>query len=724
MKKHLKLLLVLLVLALTVAAIAITVGATESSEEPALYVKSFSVSLENAVFMNFKVQSTGIDDPGSITLLLWESVPEEYKKGSEDVELSSEGTETASGYEVFKYTNLAAKDMTKCVYACAYANVDGEEIYSAPVKLSIVMYAYMQKNATNLDEGLVELLNGMLDYGALAQTYFNHNTEFLANETVYQLSVANGHFEDNFSLGWYFEGQSFTLTADPAPKGYEFSHWENSAGEDIGNAEVLEYTATKNDTYTAVYKEPESSEGLEFSLNADGESYTVTGLGTCTDTDIVITTYNGLPVTAIGINAFKDEAQITSVTIGNSVTSIGTGAFAFCKSLKYVNIGNGVTRIRDYTFSSCDNLTNVTIGNSVTSIGVQAFRSCTSLTNVTIPDSVTSIGSDAFNSCESLMSVTIGNGVTSIGNTAFLYCYKLVEVINKSSLSITSGATDNGYVGYYAIEVHTGGSKIVNQNNYLFYRYGDTNYLIDFAGTETELILPNSYNGESYKIHNYVFSGRSNLAIIYIPDNVTSIGTGAFADCDNLTNITIPDSVMSIGSYAFSGCTNLSNVTIPDGVTSISDHMFLSCDALTSVTIPNGVESIGDDAFNGCTSLANVTIPDNVTSIGNRAFANCTSLTSITIPDSVTSIGQWAFRNCTSLTSVTIGNNVTSIGSSAFSGCTKLTGVTFKNTSGWWYSSDSTATSGESISSTDLSDASTAATYLTSTYCSRYWYRS
>ena len=55
---------------------------------------------------------------------------------------------------------------------------------------------------------------------------------------------------------------------------------------------------------------------------------------------------------------------------------------------------------------------------------------------------------------------------------------------------------------------------------------------------------------------------------------------------------------------------------------------------------------------------------------------------------------------------------------------TSLTSVTFKNPNGWWYTSSSDATSGTSIPSSSLVDASTAAGYLTDTYDSYYWKRS
>src|SRR5215468_163712 len=60
---------------------------------------------------------------------------------------------------------------------------------------------------------------------------------------------------------------------------------------------------------------------------------------------------HGLPVTAIGGNAFIDHT-ITSVTIPNSVTSIGGYAFYGCFNLASVTIPNSVTSIGDWAFSS------------------------------------------------------------------------------------------------------------------------------------------------------------------------------------------------------------------------------------------------------------------------------------------------------------------------------------------------------------------------------------
>ena len=110
---------------------------------------------------------------------------------------------------------------------------------------------------------------------------------------------------------------------------------------------------------------------------------------------------------------------IPSTINGLPVTAIGTNAFASCVSLTGVTIPNTVTTIGDYAFYSCTSLTSAGIPNGVTTIGNDTFQGCTSLTSVTIPNSVSTIGTYAFYSCIGLISVMIGNGVTVIGDSAF-----------------------------------------------------------------------------------------------------------------------------------------------------------------------------------------------------------------------------------------------------------------------------------------------------------------
>jgi hypothetical protein len=80
-------------------------------------------------------------------------------------------------------------------------------------------------------------------------------------------------------------------------------------------------------------------------------------------------------------------------------------------------------------------------------------------------------------------------------------------------------------------------------------------------------------------------------------------------------------------------------------------------------------------------------------------------------------IDEYTFDDCTRLTTVTISDSVVIINQYAFKGCTNLENV-YIDTTGWYYTNSSTATSGASVNLS--ADPATTATYLKSTYCDYY----
>ena len=73
-----------------------------------------------------------------------------------------------------------------------------------------------------------------------------------------------------------------------------------------------------------------ASEGLAYELSSDGCGYSVVGIGSCTDKDVVIpSSHQNLPVTEIGKDAFS-HCGIISVALPAGVTSIGFCAFSAC----------------------------------------------------------------------------------------------------------------------------------------------------------------------------------------------------------------------------------------------------------------------------------------------------------------------------------------------------------------------------------------------------------
>lgn len=92
--------------------------------------------------------------------------------------------------------------------------------------------------------------------------------------------------------------------------------------------------------------------GFEYKLNSDGLTYTVIGIGTCTDDEVVIPAVHsdGKAITTIGGYAFLDCINITSVIIKCGITSIGGRAFDGCNALQTIEIPDSITTIGNYAF--------------------------------------------------------------------------------------------------------------------------------------------------------------------------------------------------------------------------------------------------------------------------------------------------------------------------------------------------------------------------------------
>ena len=348
--------------------------------------------------------------------------------------------------------------------------------------------------------------------------------------------------------------------------------------------------------------------------------------------------FTGVALTSIGHQSFYNTA-ITELDLSGADASIGMSAFCNCNSLETVKL-SGVKTIGSGSFYNCRKLTSVELSENLTTIGSVAFQSCVALKNIDIPNKVTKLNDDTFANCTSLKNVSIGSGCTSISSEAFC---------NANAIEKITVAEDN---------------KNFTVVDGVLYNKAMT----------TLVLYPKNRSGESA-----------------VPDTVTSIADYAFDNAPKLTKVTIGENVKSVGTGAFRNCDSLATVIFKDSDTvqkTIGDNAFNNCPVLTTVDFGNAVKSIGNYAFYSCRSLNKLDFSkSSVKTIGSYAFTVCKSLESIEFPDSLESIGYGAFSTYTyghrssyvasSLKSVKFGSGLKSIADYAFYGNRALNTVNF-----------------------------------------------
>ncbi len=489
-----------------------------------------------------------------------------------------------------------------------------------------------------------------------------------------------------------------------------------------------------NAACTVCAEEQKVSEGLSFTLSDSEENYILTGIGTCTDTSILIPAlYNGKYVVSIGNDAFMNCTSLLDVTIPEYVTSIGSNAFSGCRYLKSVTIGSRVSSIGDSAFEGCSSLYRAALTDSVKTIGDKAFFNCSALTSLSIPKSVESLKNNSFSGCSSLESIyadtengvynSIGNclierntntlvlgcktsvipsSVTTIGVRAFEGCNAMTSITIPDTITTIK---PNAFLNCTSLkEVRI--TDIAAWCKIDFDSNADTNplyyakdlYINDVLAEE--IVLPNTVDAVSVNS----FRGCTSLTSITIPDSAAYVGKNAFLGCTSLVTVKIGNGVKDIGEYAFSGCKALADITMGSALESIGDYAFVGCSVLESLDLGENVSSVGQYAFNNCSSLVNINMYESVTSIAETAFENCTALqytndngalylgnqtnpyvalikmdapiTSYAIQEGTVIIADGAFRGNTALQSVTVPESVSSFGKSAFYECSALTEIT------------------------------------------------
>ena len=173
---------------------------------------------------------------------------------------------------------------------------------------------------------------------------------------------------------------------------------------------------------------------------------------------------------------------------------------------------------------------------------------------------------------------------------------------------------------------------------------------------------------------------------VTVPDSVTEIGEGAFANLNGLKTIIIPGTVKRIGSSAFAYNTTLENVIMQEGVEEIGNNAFQSCSNLKNVDLPSSLISIGVQAFLYCHSLQKVEIPSKIKTIESDSFYDCSKLNKVILNEGLEKIESNAFAN-TSFSKIEIPSTVVNIGSLVFANNKNLDNIVIKGNCPYVYES-------------------------------------
>lgn len=187
----------------------------------------------------------------------------------------------------------------------------------------------------------------------------------------------------------------------------------------------------------AIQETQPDSQIITYELRNGG--YTVTGVPDI-ETVVIPESVKGLPVVAIGKNAFKDRNKVKYVKLPASLRLLENKAFYDCFGLRELEIPEGVTEIGAWCFSYCGELVEIHLPSSLRKMGWHAFGGCKKLKKIEIPPNVDEIHSYCFSKCHQLTEVILPDGLKKIHDDAFEKCIKLRQVMLPDGLEYVSGA--------------------------------------------------------------------------------------------------------------------------------------------------------------------------------------------------------------------------------------------------------------------------------------------
>ena len=464
--------------------------------------------------------------------------------------------------------------------------------------------------------------------------------------------------------------------------GYTFAGWYTD--KTFSNKISFPYEVTEDQTLYAKWTQS-GSEKIVFSVDANGVLTGVSGLSGSDITVEIPSEVNGITVTEIGKDVFKDNKNVGRLIIPDSVTKLGyrmcsgctalsevrlparltvipDEAFDGCSSLRTVNFPDTLKEIRSDAFCGTD-LTEFIAPDSLTNVWSYAFKDCAALSAVELKN-VRSVGDGAFGNCTALRSIRLSDKMTELSDHIFDGCSSLADIDMPDNPIAVSFSVFNG-TAYYN-EPSNWENGVLYVDGYLIAVSKDFAPLTEYTVKDgTIVIADDAFSGVGYS---------SKLKKMTLPTGLYRIGQYAFSKLFSLTEINIPDTVRSIGYGAFSGTGYDADKNYINGGLYIGNWLVaVNNVAMTSFTVQEGTVGVADgkDTSLFPTRAQKITVlelPSSLRYIGSRSFARL-RITELRLPSELQTLGNGAFASCSALNTVNLGDcsGLESIGEKAFS---------------------------------------------------------
>lgn len=214
-----------------------------------------------------------------------------------------------------------------------------------------------------------------------------------------------------------------------------------------------------------------------------------------------------------------------------NLSSIKAAAFMGTTMLREISLPDSIRTIEQCAFYN-SGIKNIHLSEDLRQIGNGAFGS-SGIKSIVVPDRVTKLGRGVFNRCYELTDVTLPESITTIPRYAFIDCCKL-KTVNAPNITVVCDSA------FYNCKMLT--AFDFSQVKEL----GSTS----FAGTSIrKAVLSNKLT----KLQPSIFCSCKNLQSVDMSacDNVKTISTRCFEDCNKLTDIKLPPNVRKFADSCF-----------------------------------------------------------------------------------------------------------------------------------------------------------------------------